>query len=75
MIIEIKDLPNGRYVKKITFDIEFEDGIPSKEYIEVDTTGQEQGSPHVPEDNSAPVIIPEERPHKPIPDEMRDAQY
>ena len=26
MIIEIKDLPKDRNVKKITFDIEFEDG-------------------------------------------------
>ena len=30
MYIEIKDLPEGREIKKITFDIEFEDGIPKK---------------------------------------------
>lgn len=28
MIIEIKDIPQNRNIKKVTFDIEFEDGEP-----------------------------------------------
>jgi hypothetical protein len=83
MIIKIDDLPNGRMVKKITFDIEFEDGTPSKDTISIDTSGPEkvpEKSPekvpaNVPEETSAPVIHNEERVQKPIPEEMRDAQY
>lgn len=84
MIIEIKDLPQDRNVKKVTFDIEFEDG-------EVQTVVQ---TPQVvkisgikPDDiptidttkttgvNEGPQITNENRPQKEIPSEMTDMVF
>jgi len=91
MIIEIKDLPNNRDVKKITFDIEFEDG-------EVSTVNEDVTiRPRVDEDNDitfddpvppmqstnlnqkttpeGPNFRSDERPTKEIPDEMQNLEF
>lgn len=85
MIIEIKNLPEGRKVKHINVDISFEEDGPA---VEVKTdTHIELGSerPHPPAPPVPPpkrVInedlkpsIPETRETKPIPDEMKDLEF
>ena len=59
MIIEIKDLPKDRNVKKITFDIEFEDG-------EVKSIKSVDNKPTIPKNEK--VSIPETKTSLEIPE-------
>ena len=75
MIIEIKNLPTDRKVKKISFDIEFEEGIPAT-ITEVPETfcASEPSAP------AEPYCAPEEpevreRPVKDIPEEMKEQEF
>lgn len=90
MLIEIKDIPKGRAVKKITFDIEFvsdEMDQKSESFSRVDFDG-----PHVPEDyptqstftESTSESTPENPPERnvsedrdpvDVPDEMKDLEF
>jgi len=84
MIIEIKDLPVNRNVKKVTFDIEFEDGEVSsvKPNLESTQVNEEVVTTHteIPctQDTESKVtapIIEENRPKKAIPQEMQDLEF
>lgn len=67
MIIEISDLPEGRHIKKITFDIEFEDGeISNTSNTIKHTVPEATKSVKMPENERKPVDIPPE---------MTDAEF
>ena len=70
MIIEISDLPEGRHIKKINFDIEFEDG----EISNVSNTSNT--IKHTVPEATKSVKMPEnERKPVDIPPEMTDAEF
>jgi hypothetical protein len=76
MIIEIKDLPQGRKVKHINVDITFEeDGV----VVKTKTEPTDSGSVDLPKfdmsENTIPVSEPIEREHKEIPPEMTDMEF
>jgi hypothetical protein len=80
MIIEIKDLPDGKQIKKITFDIEFEDGNIRRTTNRSDYDGTPVGNPNVSEESKSteeckPVDVPVEREAKEIPPEMTDMEF
>ena len=59
MIIEIKDLPKDRNVKKITFDIEFEDGeVKSIKSVDNNPTSPKNEKVSIPETKTS-LEIPE----------------
>ena len=59
MIIEIKDLPKDRNVKKITFDIEFEDGeVKSIKSVDTKPTTPKNEKVSIPETKTS-LEIPE----------------
>lgn len=82
MIIEIKDLPQNRNIKKVTFDIEFEDGEPissSGFNSGVSTSVGSRESVASPERSEVelkrPEIDTEDREKKEIPSEMNDLEF
>lgn len=87
MIIEIKDIPRNKNIKKLTFDIEFEDGEPVSGPKEREEVRQTDGD-HCPREGSAvtedqghsetpeiPRITTEGREKKEVPSEMRDIEF
>lgn len=70
MNIQISDLPNGRQVKKITFDIEFEDGLP----VEV-TIGSIPDTVKMPEPTPPKGRIKKEHERPSVPKEMLDEEF
>ena len=80
MIIEIKDFPTDRKIKKVTFDVEFEDGKPSST-TSVIVDDRDELFPDLPTDiNNIPAgvnppVIDEKREKKEVPPEMTDMEF
>jgi hypothetical protein len=80
MIIEIKDLPKDRNVKKVTFDIEFEDGtVKSVKPTMVSTdavSNENPGGVELPDFDDIDMYPKiENREKKDIPPEMTDLEF
>lgn len=83
MIIEIRDLPDSKQIKKITFDIEFEDGNVHRATNKTDYDGTPVGNLNISEESKSTeeyktVEVPEltvDREAKEIPPEMTDMEF
>ena len=87
MIIEIKDMPIARNVKKISFDIEFEDGQTCESNIEKTQSTMrtetfkdfsekdKQTELSEPLKISAPIVPTSDRPKKEVPPEMTNLEF
>lgn len=84
MIIEIKDLPSNRNIKKVTFDIEFENGEIKNVTTNTKTEARiihEEMAKDIIDDKFSKIIAQdmgfelEDRPKKDIPPEMTDMEF
>lgn len=75
MIIEIKDLPEGRNVKNIVFDITFEDGQVEKVNPIIKESKFGPGNSGIQENTSIDFPVLREETTKEVPPEMLDIEF